>query len=351
MAFATATQARAAIARPVFGRQDECDRLVAWLRGRTPIVTVWGGPGLRKSRLVIETIRRLATEPGSLGRRHADLRGAHTDDIVRVVAGAAGSLDSSDSPEEALGRALGKLGRVLLVADTVEHVATLVATLAVTFVRVSPRVQVLAASRRRWCPPGAVTLEVGPLSTVAAPGRPSAAAALLLDRIDGGSDATQAERAERLAGALEGIPLAIELAATSVPVLGLDGVLARVSRNAEAGGGPPAMQAPMRRILESAWQGLGDDEREALAQCAVFHGGFTVDAAEAVVKTSNAGATVLGLVQALRDNALLRSWTLGSSGEVRLSMFAAVHEFAWEKLRERPERSEERRAGKECRIG
>jgi hypothetical protein len=150
MAFAMAAQ-RALPPQPgrFFGRQDECDRLAAWLRGRTSIVTVWGGPGLGKSRLVIETIRRLATEPGQPWDAlvYADLREARdADDIVRVVAGAAGvALDSSDSPEEALGRALGKLGRVLLVADPVEHVATLVAALAVTFVRVSPRVQVLAA--------------------------------------------------------------------------------------------------------------------------------------------------------------------------------------------------------------
>ncbi len=337
-----------------FGREAECAHLIQCLRDGSPIVAVWGGPGIGKTRLAIEAVRRMAAEaaPPWDALVYGDLREARdSDDVVRIVAREAGvSLESTATPEAALGRALGKLGRVLLVVEPVEHVSALIASLVGSFGRTSPHLQVLATSRRRWCPPGAVAFEVGPLPTRAEPGCRSAAVELLLDRVarvgtgsataEGGApvaDPSMLERAERLAAALEGIPLAIELGAASASVLGLDGVLSRIRSPSEAGGGSlETVRGPMRQVLDWSWQLLTVEERELLAQCAVFRGSFTADAAEAVVRTSNPAVPVIALLQSVREHSLLRSWALDSADEVRLSMFGPVNEFAWSKLEGEP---------------
>ncbi len=330
-----------------FGRDAECAELIDLLRAGTPIVAVWGGPGIGKTRLAIEVVRRMAAQaaPPWDALVYGDLREARdSDDVVRIVAREAGvSLDASATPEASLGRALGKLGRVLLVVEPVEHVSALIASLVVTFGRASSRLQVLATSRRRWCPPGAVAFEVGPLPTSAESGAPPPAVELLLDRIGPGrstvapgapvADRSTLDRARRLAEALEGIPLAIELAAASVSILGLDGVLSRIRSRSEAGG--PSLETvrgPMWQVLDWSWQWLTAEERDLLAQCAVFRGSFTANAAEAIARPSNPPVPVIALLQSLREHSLLRSWTLEPDGEARLSMFGPVHEFAWAKL-------------------
>src|SRR5205823_2961062 len=120
-----------------------------------------------------------------------------------------------------------KLGRVLLVADPVDHVAT---TLAATLRewRTSARdLQVVAVSRARFCPPGGVALEVRPLSTEAGGADVSAAAALLLARAEshaalaspGGWGPEARAHAEEIVRSLAGVPFAIELYAAQIPVL------------------------------------------------------------------------------------------------------------------------------------
>ena len=163
------------------------------------------------------------------------------------------------------------------------------------------------------------------------------------DEPDGGGaapapDPSLLERAGRLATALEGIPLAIELAAASASVLGLDGVLARIRAPSDAAGvSLETVRGPMRQVLDWSWQLLTADEQTLLAQCAVFRGSFTADAAEAVVRTANPSVPVIAILQSVREHSLLRSWALDSAGEVRLSMFGPVHEYAWSKLAAEPQ--------------
>ncbi|MBV9948601.1 MAG: tetratricopeptide repeat protein, partial [Myxococcales bacterium] len=332
---------------PLVGREDECRHLAGLLSAGAPMVVVWGGPGIGKSRLAVEAVQRLAVSPAPPWDAlvYADLTEARdADDVVRVVATEAGvSLEPTATPEVGLGRALDKLGRVLLVVDPIEHLAVVLSTLVRAFTREAPGLRVLATSRRRWTPAGAVAVEIGPLATIAPPGRPSAAASLLLSRAaragsglappEGDApDPSLVARAERLAAALDGIPLALELAAASVPILGFDGVLARVTGAPESGAAPlDAVHGPMRRVLEGSWNLLGEAEREAFAQCAVFRGGFTAEAAESVLAVPGGRASVVDVLQSLRDHSLLQSLAV-DAGAVRISMFSPVREFAWEKL-------------------
>jgi tetratricopeptide (TPR) repeat protein len=332
-------------------REDEQRHLVALLGSSNQTVVLWGGPGIGKTRLAVDAVQHLAAQADPLWDAlvYADLADARTaDDIVRTLAtDAAVSLDPSDVPEVALARALDKLGRVLLVVDRVERSAVLLAALLRAFARVAPRLRVLAISRKRWSPPGSVALELGPLPISSPDTTASPAARLLLHRaaqlkspLSGASRSEESalvEKAERLAAALEGIPLALELAAANLPVLGFEGLLARVF---SAPGAPasslPQVKGPMIRMLEESWGFLTEAERLALARCSVFRGGFMADAAEAVISADGPPGTAIALIGSLRDHSLLCSRDL-ENGEVRLSMFSAVKEFAQEKLRDRPE--------------
>jgi predicted ATPase len=287
------------------GREAVCGELLSTLRSGAPAVVVWGGPGIGKTRLVVEALRQIASQgnPPWDALVYGDLRDARTaDDVVRLLAREAGiSLESSASPEIALGRALGKLGRVLLVLDPIEHLPDLLAATVHAFARMSRTTQVLAISRRRWSAAEAISIELGPLPTRSDGGTLSPAGLLLLER--GGWSLTSlapadVERTEQVASALEGIPLAIELSATHAQLLGIEGLLARVVGPQ----GPAALalsvtreDEPMHRALERSWELLRPAEREAFVQCAVFRGGFTVQAAEAVVRVGSPAPSALAL--------------------------------------------------------
>jgi serine/threonine protein kinase/predicted ATPase len=319
------------------GRSDEEGHVVSLLRTGCPIVVVWGGPGIGKTRLALEVVKHIAREDPARWDVvvFADLAAAEgADDIVRVLAREAGlTVESSSAPEIAVGRALGKLGRALVIADSIEHVATPLATTLSAFVRVAPLLQVVATSRRRWAPPGAIGVELGPLSTAVVGTELSPAAQLFVERareylpaIDSdrtGPASTLSERAERIARALDGVPLALELSASSVHVLGLEGVVARTAPESVSPGSAKGMlEGPMRAALDQSYQSLTLAERATLGQCAVFRGGFSAVSAEAVVNTTS-GEPVLTVLQSLRDHSLLKS-DADAAGEVRLSMFAAV---------------------------
>ncbi|HEY3595478.1 MAG TPA: protein kinase, partial [Polyangiaceae bacterium] len=281
------------------GRDEELGRLTLLLRDGARVVTVWGGPGIGKTRLALEVVRRMATDGDAPWDAlvFADLSDARdADDIVRILAREAGvTLATSSAPEVALGRALAKLGRLLVVADPVEHVTTPLSAAMHAFLRAAPGLTLLSTSRSRFCPPGAAAVEIGPLATEAKLGdrralSPAAAMFLdragerlpYLDRAPSSIDPALVEQAERLAEALEGIPLAIELCAARVHVLGVDGLLERASQSArdtfdtELG--------PMGTALGWSWNLLGPAERSAFAQCAVFRGGFGIDAVLAVIR-------------------------------------------------------------------
>ena len=345
----TLAHARPAAAGTFVGREDECRHVMALLRAGTRVVTVWGGPGIGKSRLILEAVRRIGREAdppwdavvfGDL----ADARDA--DDVARILARDAGvALESSVAPEVALGNSLAKLGRVLLVVDPVDHIAGPLNAALLAWSRAAPGLQVIAASRSRWRPVGAVAIELGPLALRSAPGELSPAASLFLDRArqhqpslrrSEPPDASLVERAERLVEALDGIPLAIELYAARMQVLGMDALLARTPGRADSETTLDASEGAMARAIAWSWHLLTPAEQRAFAQCAVFRGGFTVEAAEQVVRAGE-GERPLDLIQSLRDKSLLSSWAVDSASEVRLVMFASVREFAWRMLKSAPD--------------
>jgi predicted ATPase len=323
-----------------FGREPEIVSLLTTLRSRAPLVAVRGGPGIGKTRLVVEAVRQAteARDPAWDAVVYAELGEARdAGDVVRTLATAARvSLESSGTPELALASALGKLGRGLLVLDRAEHLASLIGALVQAFRRAAPRLQIVATSRRKGCPPGAIDVELGPLPTAGKPGQPSPAAGLLLDRMGAPEGPRVTESAERVASALDGNPLALELSAPTAQILGLEELMARIESPSDGGAsGLATVHGAMRSTLERSYDLLSAAERTAFAQCAVFRGGFTFEAAEAIIDAP--GVPVLALVQALRDHSLVATGATAPGAPVRLAMPAVVRDLAREHLRSLPD--------------
>ena len=136
---------------------------------------------------------------------------------------------------------------------------------------------------------------------------------------------------------LDGIALAIELAAARTPVLGVAQIRERLSRRFEllriGRRDALARQATMRGAIDWSWNLLEPAERQALAQCSVFRGGFTLDAAEAVLSLPPDSPDVLDVIQSLRSKSLLRTAPTGDlTGERRLALYESVREYASERL-------------------
>src|SRR6266508_6530523 len=176
---------------------------------------------------------------------------------------------------------------------------------------------------------------------VLAPLAADAAAALFLDRARASDPGLELEEAGRLAVAeicvaLDGLPLAIELAAARSKLLSPEAMRARLGQRLELlTAGPrdlPARQQALRDTLDWSFGLLDPDEQRIFARLAVFAGGFTLDSAEAVC------AAGLDDVAALVDNSLVRA-----EGE-RFAMLETIREYAREKLQAGDDEHETRRS-------
>lgn len=348
------------------GRAADLVALAAIFGEGGRLVTLWGPAGMGKTRLSLEVARAWAdAHPGDAAWVSELAEARSLEAVCGVVSRAirAPIAAAEDEAEmiERIARVLASQGPALLVLDNLEQVVREAAPALDRWVREAPLVRFLVTSRERTRLPGEVSYELSPLALPEEDGASldAEAAELFLDRARAAAPlAATSSRAPgigkgdgakvaALVRALEGIPLAIELAAARYDVLGLDGLLARLPRRLEllAGGwrGVDARQATLRSAIEWSWDLLDEPERRALARCSVFRGGFTLEAADAVL--AEPGASALDLVQSLRDKSLLRA-SPAAAGPVRFSLYEGVREFAAEKLAALGERApaEERHA-------
>ncbi|MFD4638626.1 BTAD domain-containing putative transcriptional regulator [Lentzea sp. NPDC058436] len=191
-------------------------------------------------------------------------------------------LDSAAEPLAALDAALGpnplaapvfsRLGASLVVLDNCEHVVDAAAALCVRLLAEAPDARVLATSREPLGIPGEVVHPVAPLDL-------DHAVRLFSARV---GSALDAEVVRRVCGALDGIPLALELAAARARSLSaaqlesrVDSRLRLLDRGARTG---PARHRTLRAVIDWSWELLDDAERGLLARLAVFVGGATAEA-------------------------------------------------------------------------
>ncbi len=337
------------------GRVAELAELHQLLRQGSRLLTLIGPGGTGKTRLAIQ----LASQVLSLfkgGVWFCDLTEAT--DLDGVCVGLSRALDaplpagkSSQDSVAHLGHVLNARGAVLVVLDNLEQVVADAAAAVEQWMRSAPKARFLATSREVLRVPHEVVFEVPPLKVPQAGEdvRSSEAVMLFVARARSARPRWQPTAADEQAIAevvrqLEGLPLAIELAAARMSVLTPSQLVSRLPRRFDllAGGAPQrtARQATLRNAIEWSWNLLQPYEQSALAQCAVFRGGFTAEAAEAVVDLSAFpdAPEVLSCVMTLRAKSLVRSYVApGTESQLRYGLFDSIREFAVEKLKQMPE--------------
>mgnify|MGYP001222984970 CR=1 FL=1 len=239
--------------------------------------------------------------------------------------------------------------RTLLVLDNCEHVIEPVAGLVAALLAAAPGLHVLATGREPLRLRGEARWEVPPLEVPDTddPERLAACPAVRLfaARADLDGDADVGAIAE-VCRRLDGIPLALELAATRVPALGVAELAARLQvprdRFGLLGRGPrdaPARQRTLAAVIDWSWRLLGDAERAVLRRLAVHVGGCTLEAAEAVCAGDGVDrAEVLDLLAGLVD----RSLVVRGDGP-RFRLLESVAAYCLDRLRESGEEAAVRR--------
>ena len=309
-----------ALLTDLVGRTAAVADLRALLRERR-LVTLTGPGGVGKTRLALETATQSA-DAFPDGVWLAELAGpgpagaASPADLVMAVLGIRD--DSAMDPADRLVDAL-RTSRMLLILDNCEHVIDQAAKLATLLVQAAPELRVLVTSREPLMLAGEVVWAVPPLDLPdpAADPQPAAlaqvgavklfvlraAATMPGFRLDGGNAAAIAALCRRL----DGIPLALELAATRVRSLGVPELLARlddrfrllVTGRRDA----PARQQTLQAVIDWSWELLTEPERLVLRRLAVAADGCSLHAAETICAEDD--LDVLSLVSRLVDRSLV----------------------------------------------
>jgi predicted ATPase/class 3 adenylate cyclase/Tfp pilus assembly protein PilF len=323
------------------GRTAELRALAARLDGGARLVTVLGPGGTGKTRLVRRYGRSwLGDWPG--GVYFCDLSEARSlDGIHFAVSGALGVPLGREDPAVQLGHAIAGRGRCLVILDNFEQVVPYAAATVGRWLDLAEGAAFMVTSRERLHLQGEEALPLEPLP-VEEDAIELFAARARSQRPDFVLDDGNRESVAEVVRLLDGLPLAIELAAARVRILSPAQLIERMrDRFALLAGtrGQAARQATLRAAIDWSWDLLAPWEQGALAQCAIFEGGFTLEAAEVVLDLSMwaDAPPVMDIVQALADKSLLRTWVPTRQArydvaEPYFGMYLSIHEYAKEKL-------------------
>jgi non-specific serine/threonine protein kinase len=322
-------------------------RNVAGLLGECRLVTVTGPGGVGKTRLADQVARRVAGRFTD-GAWLAEL--AAVRDPAQVAAVVAAALGIREQPGVSAADTLARVlagQQLLLVLDNCEHVIGAAAEMCAGLLAACDEVRVLATSREPLAVAGEARYRLGPL-ILPGPGDGADAAGseavmLFADRarradprfvLDG-----QAGPVARLVARLDGMPLAIELAAARVEALGVAQLLDRIEdRFALLTGGDRLAEDRQRSLaatVEWSYQLLAEDERRVFRAVSVFPGPFTLEGAEAV-----AGPEASPVVLRLVDCSLLVPPRAGPDGRSRYVMLETLRAYAAGLLAEAREQDE-----------
>jgi predicted ATPase/DNA-binding SARP family transcriptional activator len=327
---------------PFFGREDELAYMEQMLDDSDcRLVTLTGPAGAGKTRLAIQAAWQIASEKSdgfSHGIYLASLAPLDSpDSLAPTIADAIGfSLHSSKPPKDQLIDYL-RAKDMLLILDNFEHLLDGAGLLA-EILGNAPAIKLLVTSRERlglqWEWPLEIQgLEV-PQNDGASALKPRAAEQVFLHsaRRADPKFAFEIERPHvaHICRYLEGIPLAIELAAAWVEAFPCQEIAQEIEHNlgllAVSSREPPERHQSLRAAFDHSWNLLAEEERDLFAKLSVFRGGFSREASEAV-----AGASLRHL-SALMHKSLLQKEAMG-----RYRMLQVLRQYAEEKLGDTPE--------------
>ncbi len=322
------------------GRTDEIERVLDDLHA-SRIVTLVGPGGSGKTRLAL-AVAGDARDLFPHGVWFVDLASLRDPELLEPAIAVA--LGVRETPDRTAGEALrGHLRErtVLLVLDNLEQLLPAAAEMVAGLVRAAPGLRTLVTSRELLRVNGERGHPVPPLDG-------DAAVALFLDRARAQRpDFTAA--GESLAAIreiclrLDGLPLALELAAARVRLFSPVSILDRLGRSLDLGSGPrdtPERQRTLRGTFDWSYDLLPVQERRLFSRLAVFAGSWTPDMAAAVADPdADLGVDLIAGLESLADKSLVRvepgdGDASRPDGEVRFSLHPLLREYALERLRE-----------------
>mgnify|MGYP000901992848 CR=1 FL=1 len=312
------------------GRAAERAELEGAIAAGDRLIVLVGPGGGGKSRLAREVAHGLAAaRPG--GAWVCDLASARS--TVEVAAAIGGVLTvpapasaAAHAVVDAIGHAVAARGPIVIVLDDSEAALPGAADVAARISELAPEAVLIVTSREHLAVADARVIEIGAMTETDAVALLRERAARAGARLGKGDVAALAQLAERL----DRLPLALELAAARLRVLAPAQLVDRLGKGLDVlrGGGRDAAgrHASLEAAIAASWEALDDAERDALVQCTVFQGGFTLDAAEAVVRCADEQALILDVIAALRDKSLLGS-TRDDVAGVRFTLYQSVRAF------------------------
>jgi predicted ATPase/DNA-binding CsgD family transcriptional regulator len=308
------------------GQGWERDRVLATLEAAR-LVTLLGPGGVGKTRLAT-VIASTAAPLFPAGGAFVDLVPVRDGFVAQAVAAVLGVTETPQQPlEDAIATQLGR-GRGLLVLDNCEHLMDAAAGFAERLLSLCPGARILLTSRERLGVPGERVVAIGPLSIAAE------AVTLFTDRVTAVDPQFTADPGVvgELCARLDGMPLAIELAAARGASLGASGLLAALDdtlRLVAGGRGADERHRSLRTVIGWSYQLLADEERQLFRRLAAFAGSFDLAAATAVTGVGDQGA-VADVLGRLVDKSLLVHRRGATS---RWRLLETIRAFALEQLR------------------
>ncbi|WP_133161740.1 ATP-binding protein [Deinococcus koreensis] len=308
------------------------------MRPQVRVLVVRGPGGVGKTRLAREVQARL--NPNfDLGAVFVNLAPLSGEDQVLPAICRALDVRDAGSPLDALSRAVGEQG-LLLVLDNLEHLPNPEGDIVALCARL-PGVRLLVTSRRVLRVRQIHELPLAPLALPLHPEGAASSAAVQLfvqraQEVEPDFSLTPDNTAlvTAVCRALDGLPLALELAAARLRTVDLTGLLGWLETPLEVLDGGPLDDAPRSRSLRDAvrwsYDLLTPGEQAVFTACGVFVGGFTLDALEAVTARPDARATLIALV----EHSLIQR---AEGTPPRWQLLEPVREFAAEILRASPD--------------
>ncbi|MFI2378809.1 AfsR/SARP family transcriptional regulator [Streptomyces sp. NPDC018964] len=342
---------------PLIGRRDALARL-SLLLAESRLVTLTGPGGVGKTRLAVAAAAAERDGTARSGRpadtvwlvEFSGVRAGTSADLAQVVAAALGVRDDAPAPLPGTGTAVPSLPhrlaavlrdrRALLVLDNCEHVVDAAAELAELLLRTAPGLRVLATGQEPLGLPGEAVFLVEPLSpddAVRLFMERAAAAAPGFPRDPDAPDEPDRRAVAEICHRLDGIPLALELAATRVRALGVRELAARLHDRFRVltfgRRGAPARQQTLRAMIDWSWELLSAPERIVLRRLAAHRDGCDLEAAEAVCAGNGVGREeVPDLVTRLVDRSLVV--VVADPTGPRYRLLESVAAYATERLHE-----------------